>query len=259
MGKKVIKLTPREEFDKKWNEKIDRQEIKLKREKDQLTQMLMNQISDIQYKIADTINGCIKSTSLIKLFLNHRHENHKHASYRGHSYGECSNDMIKLGWIFRYHKYYETIGSGTYFPYKQHFIDLLFLEMNNMKDYDGNGMVFFKDFVIDLNEIVEEEEIISTGGTGGTGNVNLNINVIPMQLKAYGISHWYPDSSTYPYVDDNGNTVKVNTTHFSYMDAKTGNISYIKREKECQIISWREYIKTVPECFGGSLKEEENE
>jgi hypothetical protein len=229
-----IESKVKKDSDAEYNKKIVKKEKEMAEKKEQLKQMLINQITDTQFVVSKSLDPCIEYSHDIKYFLDHKHENHKHASYRGHSYGECTNEMIKNGWIFRYHRYLKTIGSGTFFPYKSHLIDILFLEMNNMKDYDDNGMIFFKDFVIDLEDLV------------------------PMQLKSHAISYWYPNSSTHPYTDEDGNLVRVGVTHFPYMDATTGGISYIKREKDCQIISWDDYLEGVPICFGGLLEEEED-
>jgi len=216
-------------------EHFEKEVIKLEEEmlikKMQLKQMIINNISDLQFKIANSLKRSVKHLSTTKYFLEHRHENHKHASYEGHRYDACSNKIIKSGWKFRQCNKLGTIGSGTYFPYKVHLIDILFLEMNNSQDLDGNGLIFFKDFVIDLKQGV------------------------PAKLKSMSLAYWYPGSALYPYFDKNGDEIVVGTDYISYLNSMTGNLSHFKREKKCEIISWNDYLKTVSTCYGG-LKED---
>ena len=191
-------------------------EEKLKQQKNMLINQIKKTIDNID-KVFKSINSQIDHINNI---LKHYHIMHLHALSSGHKYSVCTNDDCKKNNKQKCEKCLGCFYCNT-IPY----VSILYMEYMTMKDCDGNGLVFFKDFYIDY----------------------LDKNA-PLLLRNLIYVIYFPDTYKYPYKDSSGNDIKfdINTINYDFKwDGRKFTYKSIDRQNSCTKMTWQEYLNTL--------------
>jgi len=179
--------------------------------------MLVSQVTKTCQDILKELLIMKKDTLTTKNLFRHKHSMHKHGILRGHKYSEFTNSSAESSTGEK--------NMGCFYPSTISFIKLLMSEYMSIRDTDGNGLIFLKDFYIDY----------------------LDPNA-PLTFKSTIYNIYFPEAKIYPYVDENGKDIKTDPNFIYYdfrWDGETFTYARIKRSAPLQKMSWGQYLSTV--------------
>lgn len=154
----------------------------------------------------------------------HRHNYHKHDSDEGHSYSD--------GFITK-----NNDGKAYLYTCRGHrtLVDLLLMEFKEAKDWDNNGLLFFYDFTFSY----DDDEL-----PPGIRKIMDN----PC-MPGYPKSHYINSDTIVPKFSSEtllwDNEYNVIPTGLD----DNNNPTFVDRNNTVQIITWRDYLVTLPQQF----------
>lgn len=184
---------------------------------------MWNQALTIGKRIEESLTNIVADNLEMYNYGLHRHNYHQHNSEKGHSYYDGCITSGNAGKTYLYNtRSYMTL------------IELLITEYQEAGDWDGNGMIFYHDFCFSYDD----------------PDVPIGLKNMMASFTMPGFSK--PHYSAIDGISEEDDSMiwedEYNIIHIGFEDDGC-TPKFIDRNKQVQVISWIDYLRSLPQEF----------